>query len=110
VNVALGDGNCRAGSVAFDRQPPDCMVTIPMHAVTPKLKKPQGPAGRLAATDLNQYIFLAKSRWGFADRGPWAMFLGNGLCLKYRDKGCLISANAKRIFAIGGLARSLAWA
>ena len=70
VNLVLGDGNSRAGSVAFDRQPQGCMVTLPIHTVTPKLKKPQGPAGRLAATDLNQYIFLAKSRWGFADRGP----------------------------------------
>jgi hypothetical protein len=49
--VALGDGNCRAGSVAFDRQPPDCMVTLPMHAVTPKLKKPQGPVTLLEVID-----------------------------------------------------------
>jgi|SaaInlV_100m_DNA_5_1039725.scaffolds.fasta_scaffold62421_1 hypothetical protein len=51
VNLVLGDGNSRAGSVAFDRQPLDCMVTLPMHAVTPKLKKPQGPAGRLKVID-----------------------------------------------------------
>jgi hypothetical protein len=31
------------------------------------------------------------------------MFLENNLCLKYKEKGCLVSANAKRIFAIGGL-------
>ena len=51
VNVALGDGNCRAGSVAFDRQPQGCMVTLPIYTVTPKLEKPQGPARRLKVID-----------------------------------------------------------
>ena len=85
---------------------------------SPRTQRPTFAAWCWAASG-EGYLALIQTDQGrrTGDRGSRAvrlgyrvMFLSNNLCLKYKEKGCLVSANAKRIFAIGGLTGSLTWA
>jgi len=51
----------------------------------PLQRKPQGPVPRSATVDLVFRTCLTEHGSAFADRGPWAMFLGNGSRLRGID-------------------------
>jgi hypothetical protein len=58
-----------------------------------RLNKPRGPVPLSATVDLSWWHFVGGPWWGFADRGAWAGFLGNGSRLRGMDMRLTVSVS-----------------